>query len=537
MMFDPTIRRRIDNADEEKVATATTGAGTTTATPTKTSSVIATSTATTSTSVGMNHSSAGPTMTMRKSTIRNRKYRLIQVMNTYAVKSTNNANNTNSNDDTETETTGERIVIHQPYDQWSTLQSIRRAKQHAPPEIEVTLVCAAFPSDLRVLEKELEPICDRFFELNRSTVTEYGGNSDGRGETPGLTPEQQEEKEKERLISELFSKRELPMLQDLFDAAVSVAEEQQRVRGETKSKRDEPTEPTSGSSTDDDDGFFVMVTNSDIGLTKHFYGFLLDELEKGRKALTINRWSIPMGDGTISGKEALKIRRFEKLGMDTRMEQWRKRKEDEGRDHPITIRDPDPSRADELLDEIDAALSLASSGRLGKPHPGYDCFVIHSAVLPSIRLGNLFAGFPPWGVVLQAILAETLSSSSSNAYARIESSPDATFHLGDQGTWSNRKTDGDSLRSMNLLKARHAEDLRSCPRKFQTGIRDPYVILNTANCGIQFRDRYFREGLLPELREWVRADDEKAAAAATAARTRKTAKRRRRTRTRRNNKS
>ena len=161
-----------------------------------------------------------------------KKFRLFQVINTFAI------NKDNKND-----------PVHQPYDQWSTLQSIDRAKKHVPQELNVTLVCAMFQSDWRVLSKENVPACDRRFLLERSTITEYG-NQNYNGTNANKN-------EKEALVSELFSKRELPFLQDLLDAAVVTAWESEPSR-----KMEERGTNRNGND------FYVMLTNSDIWLTK-----------------------------------------------------------------------------------------------------------------------------------------------------------------------------------------------------------------------------------------------------------------------------
>jgi len=327
------------------------------------------------------------------------RFRLIQVINTFAI------NKDDQND-----------FIHQPYDQWSTLHSIEEAKQHAPSDLDVTLVCAMFQSDMEVLSKHKVPACDRSFLLERSTITEYHNENT----KPGT---------KEALLSERFSKRELPFLQDLFDAGISVA-------------RDNTTEHRN---TDDNDDFYVMVTNSDIGLTKNFYNFLLSKLQTGQKAFTINRWTIPM----------------------------------EGKNHPITVREPttEPQQIKLLLSQIDASLPT------GETHPGYDCFIIHSSIIDKIFLGKMFAGFPPWGGALSIILKKIVARDS---YTGVSSSPNATFHLGGQGAWSKKK-DNDKV-VLDYIKEIFREDIQACPKTISP--HEPYTLMNAANCGRVFREFY-----------------------------------------------
>jgi hypothetical protein len=353
-------------------------------------------------------------------------FKLFQVINTFAINKdkTNDDDgsvNVNANDNGNPTNT----IAYQPYDQWSTLASIQRAKQHYAARsslmddhnnLEITLVCAMFESDERILVANhlVQPPCDHVSRLERSTVTEYGNGN----------------------FSEVFSKRELPFLQDLLDVAVSVA-------------RNETTKHNTANYNDEDDAedddFYVMLTNSDIGLTKDFYSFLLPLLEEEQKAYTINRWSIPM-DG-------------------------------------ITIRTPtnDPQGTETLLTQIDASLVT------GTKHPGYDCFIIHSSIIDKISLGTMYAGFPPWGSALRLVLKDIIAKST---YKKVRSTPNATFHLGDRGTWSKKKSDATSQTVLKYIKERYKEDIADCPKTIFA--HDPYTVMNAANCGRVFREDYNR---------------------------------------------
>jgi len=150
--------------------------------------------------------------------------------------------------------------LHQPYDQWVTLQSIERAKKHVPKGLEVTLVCAVLKHDTKYLKKKKLSVCDHWTILHDSTETEYVDLKD---------PNKFDNKTKATLRG-IFQREEgefmrLPFMQDVIDAGVDAARK------------------------DSNDDFYLMLTNADIGLSKNFYSFVLPKLQKGRKAFTINR--------------------------------------------------------------------------------------------------------------------------------------------------------------------------------------------------------------------------------------------------------
>ena len=369
-----------------------------------------------------------------------KKIKLFQAINTFAI----NKDKTNNDDGSGN---GNLTISYQPYDQWSTLASIQRAKQQyaarslVDQNLEITLVCAMFESDERILVANdlLQAPCDHVSRLERSTVTEYGNgnrnlNSDSNSN--------------ETLFSEVFSKRELPFLQDLLDAAVSVARNE-KTNHNTAGNTTAENNNSNDEDEDDADDFYVMLTNSDIGLTKDFYSFLLPLLEEEQKAYTINRWSIPM----------------------------------EGKSHPISIRSPtnDPQEIEKLLTQIDASLVT------GTKHPGYDCFIIHSSIIDKISLGTMYVGFPPWGSALQIMLKDIVAK---NAYKQVRSTPNATFHLGGKGTWSNKKKDATAQTVLKYIKERYKEDIADCPKSIFA--EDPHTVMNAAICGRVFREDYNR---------------------------------------------
>lgn len=188
-----------------------------------------------------------PTVNIAAAATKGRKktFRLVHVMNIYATK--NNS---------------EIDRIHQPYDQWVTLKSIERAKQHMPRELDMTLVCAILQSDWDVLSEETVPVCDRRVLLKRSTLTEYGGQPNnfttaefGKQNVTNSNPTSEDtEAHFSGLISRLFSQKELPFMQDILDGAISVARENA-----------EKIKTNKNAHTNGDDDLYIMLTNADIG--------------------------------------------------------------------------------------------------------------------------------------------------------------------------------------------------------------------------------------------------------------------------------
>ncbi|KAL3913999.1 MAG: hypothetical protein SGILL_006270, partial [Bacillariaceae sp.] len=293
------------------------------------------------------------------------KLKLIHVMNAYSVPGPDNS-------------------TVSPFDQWSTIQSIQRAKRFAPPDLEIEFVCAMFKHDLDALP---DLPCRKVL-LTRSTKTEYPFF-----ENP----------------------KELPFIQDIIDAAVK--------DDIKKGNRN----------------FFVILTNSDISLTKKFYQILHPHLQT-RDAITINRLTIPT---------------------------------------PLFNETHD---AKALLEQVDAVLHQ------GQTHPGHDCFVMHASVLRRFRFGNMFAGHPPWGTIMQ--LALRIMARNFTSFA---SSVNGTFHLGnDNSRWSN----SNDKTYKQVEKDFWFVDL--CP--VTANGKHPYTILNTINCGKLFEyHRFYKNHTMPNF--------------------------------------
>lgn len=180
--------------------------------------------------------------------------------------------------------------------QWATMESVRRALKFVPESVmKVEFVCAIYAGDLKALSGAGLP-CHHFVFLKRSTRTQY----------PKLEP-----------------KRELPFISDIVHAATS-----------DLAKRNAT--------------FHVLLTNSDIGLTKGLYGRLFNFLQT-HDALSINRMTI--------SEDALT---------------------------------PTKNATDLLENQIYRLIGK------GSKHLGYDFFCLSSSVLERVSFGDFFLGRPPW---------------------------------------------------------------------------------------------------------------------------------------------
>jgi hypothetical protein len=183
-----------------------------------------------------------------------------------------------------------------------------------------------------------------------------------------------------------------------------------------------------------------MLTNADIGLTRYFYTHILPNLSS-REAFSINRLTIPLNTINIT------------------------------------------SDADSLLLQVDLALGK------GTKHPGHDCFVMHSSVLKRIHMGDLFAGYPPWGSALHAAL-----KIMAHNFTSFESNVNGTFHLGNDGSrWKKTKNNSTPPEIENMQHF-----LEHCPSRLFSG--HPYTLLNTINCGKWFApSRLFANHTIPNF--------------------------------------
>ena len=285
----------------------------------------------------------------------------------------------------------------QPFDQWTALQSIERAVRYHQGGVrfnttdtddntnnnrvvvKVTVSCVMFDEDRRQLQELVRnaDVCHRTPILPRSTKTEYHSLFTSRDDNHNT-----------RTTTNTTSTteiKELPFIQDMLD--VAIADYQQSLRDDDDDDND-----------DKDDDFFVMITNSDIGLTKHFYQNLIpklvidDDNDKNtntnknrmpmRTVFSINRLTIPMTTNiNEQNYDRYSSSNLSSLSLSSSKKENRQQQQ--------------RAVVDELLQEIDHSIY---SKQLGENHPGYDCFVIHSSILRIFDFGHLFAGHPPWGV-------------------------------------------------------------------------------------------------------------------------------------------
>lgn len=317
------------------------------------------------------------------------RIRLIHVMNAYSIPSNDNA-----------ATTTKAVS---PFDQWTAMESIQRAKRYAPPELEVDFVCAMFEEDRLALPN----LPCRTVPLTRSTASEY----------PFLNAHNK-------------TAKVLPFLQDILNAAML-------------------PQKGHGSYGDNDNNVFVILTNSDIAVTKYFYQMIWPHLTT-REAFSINRLTIPtdgINQTTIATTNA---------------------------------------HGDKLLSQVDAILDQ------GEMHTGYDCFIMHSSVLRRFHLGDMFAGHPPWGTAMHITLKIL-----ARKYINIPSNINGTFHLGnDRSNWfpkgkeKQQESFSDIDKQMNMID--------ECPAK--SFGNHPYTLLNTINCGKWFRyNRFYDNHTIPSF--------------------------------------
>lgn len=334
--------------------------------------------------------------------------RLVHVMNAYAIhSSSSNASSTSK----------------EPFDQWAAMESIKRAMRYAPPQLHVDFVCAMFEDDRLALLPNTNLPC-RTVLLERSTASEY----------PFLSTSDKPAKV-------------LPFLQDILNAAAAV-----EVGG------DRTTATTFGRhhTNNEDNNTYIMLTNSDIGVTKYFYQTIWPHLTTRREAFSMNRLTIPMENGIIN--ETI-----------------------------MTVQGG--AGGEQLLSLVDDLLEQ------GKMHPGYDCFVMHSSVLKRFQLGEMFAGHPPWGSVVHMMLRIMARN-----YTNIPSNVNGTFHLGeDTSRWMPKGGGAQQQQHQQFqeITSQRAK-IDGCP--IQLFGNHPYSILNTINCANWFQyDRLYNNHTIPNF--------------------------------------
>jgi len=125
---------------------------------------------------------------------------------------------------------------------------------------------------------------------------------------------------------------------------------------------------------------YFVFTNVDIGLYPHFYFRVAELIDEGHDALCINRKDLPKEYGGV------------------------------------------------ILDDSNIELAYVVQGI---NHPGIDCFVFRREIIPLLKLGNVYVGYPPVGQVMMTQIA-----TNSVNFGWIKDRP-LTFHLGSDRAWKD----------------------------------------------------------------------------------------------------
>jgi hypothetical protein len=139
---------------------------------------------------------------------------------------------------------------------------------------------------------------------------------------------------------------------------------------------------------------YYVYTNVDIGLYPNFYLNVQDLIEKGYDAFCINRRELPKVHDGI------------------------------------------------LIDETKLELAYSLDGT---EHPGIDCFVFKREIVPALKLGNVYIGYPPVGLVLKTQIERNSARFKWLKDERL------TFHLGSDRAW---KKAGDPYWDTNVSEAK-----------------------------------------------------------------------------------
>ena len=314
--------------------------------------------------------------------------------------------------------------------QWSMLASVRSAMEHyaehvetrsqAPAFADVFLVCVVSAVDMDSLRSTLENYCNHIATYRRSTATEFP-----------------------------FLEKELPFVQDIFDAGIDFA----RARG------------LAG-----EDGYFLMMTNSDICLAESFFDEVEGIVSKNKVgALTINRKT---------------IRKYEVIMP---LGNWFDAK------HTAAL---------EIARQGEKLIEQRSYAR----HDGVDCFVMRSPIAEGLNLGKMFLGFPPWDWNLREVI-EILEGSRGNVglgSVRFMShgTKGGTYHFGDNRSWRNRQIGNNKsprkelLRFMNDFSGESLAFLPWCPIVGPPGNKG--TLQNAIECGKLFLHKS-KESSIPRI--------------------------------------
>jgi len=151
------------------------------------------------------------------------------------------------------------------------------------------------------------------------------------------------------------------------------------------------------------DADYLIYTNVDIALQPYFYRCVSEIIKQGHDAFVINRRTIP-----------------------------------------------------EFYNNLEQIPLMVAE--IGKPHPGYDCFVFKRDIYPRFKLGNICIG--------TAWIGRTLLANMVTYAAKFKEFRNVhlTFHIGDSVTWRQdeysdyfRENHTEYLKIFNQLEAEHGE--------------------------------------------------------------------------------
>ena len=261
----------------------------------------------------------------------------------------------------------------------------------------VLVVCAILSDEYDTLHDVLAPYCQRINTLSRHTGTEY---------------------------SKLLPNTKLTFLQDVVDSGTSCAVE-------------------------NDDDFYLMLTNADICLTSNFYSVLSQYFaaNHNKKALSVNRKVLPNLSTANNNGQSTSHSAAQKL--------WQ--------------------QAHDLIDKGNY-----------KSHGGYDCFIMHASVVKSINFGSQFVGYPFWGTNINLAL-----QIMADGYKNFKSAGSSwgTFHLGNDNSWMPSKMfnpEDSMMTEWKEFSKKNLEYLAWCPVMGYPP-QDRITLQNAINCGKWFK--------------------------------------------------
>mmetsp|Transcript_36973 Transcript_36973/g.78071 ORF Transcript_36973/g.78071 Transcript_36973/m.78071 type:complete len:620 (+) Transcript_36973:211-2070(+) len=207
--------------------------------------------------------------------------------------------------------------------------------------------------------------------------------------------------------------------------------------------------------------FHLMLTNSDICPTEKFYQYT-ETLLRLRKseAMAINRATIDTKNLELPANTASISTVSEKHGI-----------------------------AAHISEQAQDAIK---QGKF-KPHPGHDCFAIHSSVLDMINFGKVFLGYPRWAGSVNKILGVMVDKYEAISPPKTY----GTFHLDDERAWNT--SDAQDTSFWKEFDRQELEYLYSCPfagESFQPA-KNVHTLQNLINCGKWFQSRTVNGNSVP----------------------------------------